>query len=95
MEDTTAMQMTDAQLLECAANLECQMHRMHTRAWAPSRKAVRFLQYLAKDRSVDKTDATLIRIVIDELNRFSQIVGTQMSQRMLEAADALESALPA
>lgn len=86
---------TDEQLLELADQLEAATHRMHSQAYGSSRKAVRFLRYLAEDRTVDENDAGFIRKVIDELNRFSQAVSDETCKRMLNAANALRSCLPA
>jgi len=89
-----ACPLTDEQLVDFAEQLEAAIHQMHSEAYRSSRKAVRFLRYLAEDRTVHANDVGFIRIVIDELNRLSQAVSEQTCKRMLDAANALQSCLP-
>lgn len=87
--------LTDGELLEFAERLEAAIHQMHSEAYRSSNKAIKFLRYLAEDRTVDENDAGFIRKVIDELSRFSQAVSEETCKRMLDAANALRGCLPA
>jgi hypothetical protein len=85
---------TETEVLHLADRLEATLTVLHSRAYAPARKAVRVLRVIATDRSIDDDDdRDLLKTLVAALTRSAETVNH--SKILLDTANLLSAVLVA
>jgi hypothetical protein len=96
MTTGTFTAVSDEQLLASADSLDAATCVMHGSAYQPSHKAVKLMQKLAKNRTIETDDsASVVRGLVAELRHFSNTVARPASDKMQTAARLLSNILDA
>jgi hypothetical protein len=92
-QSTAVAALSNEALLELADRLEGALAVMNGTAYVPSRKAMKVLRILAKDRVVDFAGHLELTELIRELEYAAQIVCSHPASRIQETIEAISGIL--